>query len=168
MESLARAFSKARRSRRDRRSPSAEGETPLSFQSATEGEFQSLKEALKGGTAQVGGSHFYAKPFQIDYPLFSLAVEAQRKKLGKKEHAAREVSPRARGDQRSARWMSGRFWESDAKPFKKDIAVKSPINYNLSQKGEAFRLLPKNYVSSTSPSRQISAALPPFFTSSIA
>ena len=37
VESFARAFSKARRSRRDRRSPSAEGETPLSFESATEG-----------------------------------------------------------------------------------------------------------------------------------
>ena len=65
--------------------------------------------AKRGGTAQVGGSPFYAKPFQIDYPLFSLAVEAQRKKLGKKEHADKEISPRARGDQRSARWMGGRF-----------------------------------------------------------
>ena len=45
--------------RAERWSPSAEGETPLSFQSATEGEFQSLEEALKGGTAQVGGSPFY-------------------------------------------------------------------------------------------------------------
>ena len=37
VESFARAFSKARRSRRDRRSPSAEGEIPVPFQSATEG-----------------------------------------------------------------------------------------------------------------------------------
>ena len=63
----------------------------------------------RGGTAQVGGSPFYTKPFKIAYPLFSLAVEAQRKKLGIKEHAAGDVSPRARGDQRSARWMGGRF-----------------------------------------------------------
>ena len=36
-------------------------------------------QAWQRGTAQVGGSPFYAKPFQIDYPLFSLAVEAQMK-----------------------------------------------------------------------------------------
>ena len=35
--------------------------------------------AKRGGTAQVGGSPFYTKPFQIAYPLFSLAVEAQMK-----------------------------------------------------------------------------------------
>ena len=66
-------------------------------------------QAWQRGTAQVGGSPFYTKPFKIAYPLFSLAVEAQRKKLGKKEHADKEISPRARGDQRSARWMGGRF-----------------------------------------------------------
>ena len=52
---------------------------------------------------------FYEKRFQIAYPLFSLVPEAQRKKLGKKEHAEKEISPRARGDQRSARWICGRF-----------------------------------------------------------
>ena len=36
-------------------------------------------QAWQRGTAQVGGSPFYTKPFQIDYPLFSLAVEAQMK-----------------------------------------------------------------------------------------
>jgi hypothetical protein len=52
---------------------------------------------------------FYEKQFKIAYPLFSLRPEAQRKKLGKKEHAEKEISPRARGDQRSARWIGGRF-----------------------------------------------------------
>jgi hypothetical protein len=52
---------------------------------------------------------FYIKQIQIVYPLFSLVPEAQRKKLGKKEHAEKEISPRARGDQRSARWIGGRF-----------------------------------------------------------
>ena len=66
---------------------------------------------------------FYEKRFQIAYPLFSLVPEAQMKTaslrsaggasailpLGKKEHAEKEISPRARGDQRSARWIGGRF-----------------------------------------------------------
>ena len=88
-------------------------------------------QAWQRGTAQVGGSPFYAKPFQIDYPLFSLAVEAQRKKLGKKEHADKEISPRARGDQRSARWMGGRFLKKATEKLSTGFAVKSPLKINL-------------------------------------
>ena len=63
----------------------------------------------RGGTAQVGGSTYHIRLLLIYHSLFSLTPSAQRKKLSKKEHAAKEVSPRARGDQRSARWMGGRF-----------------------------------------------------------
>ena len=41
--------------------------------------------ACQRGTAQVGGSPFYAKAILIVYPLFLLMQEAQKKKLGKKK-----------------------------------------------------------------------------------
>ena len=44
-------------------------------------------KAWQRGTAQVGGSPFVAKTILIVCPLFSLVPKAQRKKLGKKEHA---------------------------------------------------------------------------------
>jgi hypothetical protein len=46
-------------------------------------------KAWQRGTAQVGGSPFCTKAILIQYPLFSLVPQAQRKKLGKKEDAAR-------------------------------------------------------------------------------
>ena len=90
----------------------------------------------------MGGSPFYAKPFQIDYPLFSLAVEAQRKKLSKKEHAARDVSPRARGDQRSARWMGGRFLKKATEKLstrRRRGVLDTPTNQNLKYKQNFIR-----------------------------
>jgi hypothetical protein len=56
----------------------------------------------------VGGSPFYTSIFQIAYPLFLLAEEAQKKKLSKKK-SAYERFRLCGGDQRSARWISGRF-----------------------------------------------------------
>ena len=91
-------------------------------------------QAWQRGTAQVGGSPFYAKPFQIDYPLFSLAVEAQRKKLSKKEHAARDVSPRARGDQRSARWMGGRFLKKATEKLSNRLRREVPAKHQFNNK----------------------------------
>ena len=85
----------------------------------------------------MGGSPFYTKIFKIAYPLFSLAVEAQRKKLGKKEHAARDVSPRARGDQRSARWMGGRFLKKATEKLstrQRRGVLDTSINQNLKYK----------------------------------
>ena len=77
---------------------------------------------------------FYTKPFQIAYPLFSLAVEAQRKKLSKKEHADKEISPRARGDQRYARWMGGRFLKKATEKLStrhRRGVLDTPTNQNL-------------------------------------
>ena len=73
--------------------------------------------AKRGGTAQVGGSPFYTKPFQIAYPLFSLAVEAQRKKLSKKEHA-QERFRRVRAATNAPRvgWAVA-FWKKRRKNF---------------------------------------------------
>ena len=102
---------------------------PYPSQAPQRGECRAV--ARQRGTAQVGGSPFYTKPFQIAYPLFSLAVEAQRKKLSKKEHAAGDVSPRARGDQRSARWMGGRFLKKATEKLSTGFAAKSPLNINL-------------------------------------
>jgi hypothetical protein len=66
----------------------------------------------------VGGSPFYTSIFQIAYPLFSLRPEAQRKKLGKKEHAEKEISPlRRRPTLRALDWRS-LFEKSDGKTFK--------------------------------------------------
>ena len=91
-------------------------------------------------TRTSGGCPFLHKRFIIVYPLFSLAVEAQRKKLGKKEHADKEVSPRARGDQTThsverslhcsaerERALDGRslFEKSDGKTFHKTLPWRS-------------------------------------------
>jgi len=56
----------------------------------------------------VGVFPFDTKAILIHRPLFSLMPQAQRKKLSKKE-TPRIVSRLARRDQRSARWISGRF-----------------------------------------------------------
>jgi len=64
--------------------------------------------AFERGEHTSGGSPFYTKAILIVCPLFSLAQEAQEKSLAKKKRH-REVSPRAHGDQRSARWIGGRF-----------------------------------------------------------
>jgi hypothetical protein len=56
----------------------------------------------------VGGSPYPIKPFQIICPLFLLAEEAQKKKLSKKKSACRRFRL-CGGDQRSARWIGGRF-----------------------------------------------------------
>ena len=56
------------------------------------------------------------------------------KKLGKKEDAAGFVSPSAEGDQRSARWMGGRFLEKATEKLSKCFALvveNIPINQNL-------------------------------------
>jgi hypothetical protein len=58
-----------------------------------------LRLRRKRGKTQVGFSPFYTKAILIHYPLFSLALEAQRKKLSKKEDAEREISRLARRDQ---------------------------------------------------------------------
>ena len=59
---------------------------------------------------------------------------ASRFALSKKEHAARDVSPRVRGDQRSARWMGGRFLKKATEKLSTGFAVKSPLNINLTKK----------------------------------
>jgi poly-gamma-glutamate capsule biosynthesis protein CapA/YwtB (metallophosphatase superfamily) len=67
------------------------------------------------------------------YPLFSLTHEAQRKKLSKKE-TPRKISPRARGDQRSARWIGGRFLKKATEKLLICFALavaNSLINQNL-------------------------------------
>jgi len=67
-----------------------------------------------------------------------LAVEAQRKKLGEKENAAGEISSRARGDQRFARWMAVAFERAtqnfpQGKPWRPFDKVKfAPCNVILS------------------------------------
>ena len=55
-----------------------------------------------------GGFPFLYKHLIIAYPLFSLKPEAQRKKLSKKEMPKKGFRL-CGGDQRSARWMGGRF-----------------------------------------------------------
>ena len=55
----------------------------------------------------------------------------QAQKKANKENADGGVSPSADGDQRSARWMGGRFFEkSDVKTFKAAAALNSPLNTN--------------------------------------
>jgi len=70
-----------------------------------------------------GGFPFLRKAFLNCSPAFFFgsrganencfaALSRSRKRLpslSKKEHADKEISPRAHGDQRSARWMCGRF-----------------------------------------------------------
>jgi hypothetical protein len=76
-----------------------------------------------------------------------LQKEAQRKKLGKKEDAAKGVSPRARGDQRYARWMGGRFLKKATEKLSKCFALavaNIPTNQNLEHIDFIFfRILPK-------------------------
>ena len=122
IKSFGQAFSKACSDpTRARWSPSAEGEIPNRSKRHRRVNFKSCKLLKEGGpvvgvlrqrrsvrTAQVGGSPFCTKAILFLYPLFSLTHEAQRKKLSKKE-TPRKISPRARGDQRSARWIGGRF-----------------------------------------------------------
>ena len=67
-------------------------------------------KAWQRGNTQVGVPPYPIKPFQIACPLFLLAEEAQKKKLGKKKSACRKFRACER-DQRSARWISGRFLE---------------------------------------------------------
>ena len=88
-ESFAQAFSKACRSRRDRRSRLARREIFLSFKAPQRGE---LRHSRKRGKTQVGFSPFYAKAILIVYPLFSLAQEAQEKSLAKKKRRKRSFA----------------------------------------------------------------------------
>ena len=78
---------------------------------------------LAEGNRTSGGFPFLHKAFSNRLPAFFFGSRganenslrcaqlqlASRFALSKKEHAARDISPRARGDQRSARWMGGRF-----------------------------------------------------------
>ena len=77
--------------------------------------------------------------------------------LSKKEHAARDVSPRARGDQRSARWMGGRFLKKATEKLSarhRRGVLESPTNQNLNHeqirittKGiDTYRIYPKNLI----------------------
>ena len=146
VESFAQAFSKACRSRRDRRSRLARRDTPLSFESATEG--VNFRQRRKEGEPHKWGVPFLHKAFLNCLPAFFFGTRganenslrcaqlqlASRFALGKKEHAAGDVSPRARGDQRSARWMGGRFLKKATKKLSTGFAVKSPPNINLTSK----------------------------------
>ena len=93
-ESFAQAFSKACRSRRDRRSRLARRETP--YRSKRHRGVNDKPTACQRGTAQVGGSPFYAKAFLNACPLFSLAQEAQEKSLAKKKRRKRSFAACAR------------------------------------------------------------------------
>ena len=151
MESFAQAFSKACRSRRDRRSPSAEGETPLSFESATEG--VNFRQRRKEGEPHKWGvplstqaiynclsAFFFGSRGANENSLRCAQLQlASRFALSKKEHADKEISPRARGDQRSARWMGGRFLKKATEKLSTGFAAKSSLNLNLTpKKGEGF------------------------------
>ena len=99
----------------------------------------------RGGTAQVGGSPYPTRIFRTHYPLFSLTLSAQRKKLSKKESGlAHEVILTSKiylrrpeiflaeyflwdDDQRYARWISGRFLEKATQK----LSINAPLNPNL-------------------------------------
>ena len=82
------------------------------------------------GNRTSGGFPFLYKQFIIVCPLFSLMQEAQRKKLGKKEHAAKGVSRlRARPTLRALDLRS-LFEKSDAKT-PPQTRRGAPINRNL-------------------------------------
>ena len=79
--------------------------TRVALVASAEAKYPCLKKRHGGvrGTTQVGGSPSYAILLFGFYPLFSLWQKAQRKKLGKKEHAEKGISPSAEGDRRSRR-----------------------------------------------------------------
>ena len=90
---------------------------------------------------------FYAKAILIVRPLFSLAQEAQEKSLAKKKrrirhrrvvrlpfYAVRFVSPSAEGDQRSARWIGGRFLKKATEKLSSRFALNRSTNQNLNTK----------------------------------
>ena len=73
--------------------------------------------AWQRGTAQVGGSPFYASVILIQCPLFSLAQEAQEKSLAKKKRRRRCFAACARRPTlRALDWRS-LFEKSDGKTF---------------------------------------------------
>ena len=84
-------------------SPRARGETPTRSKRHRRVNFKSCK-LLKEGNRTSGGFPFLYKGYLKAFSAFLLTHEAQRKKLSKKE-TPRKISPRARGDQRSARWI---------------------------------------------------------------
>ena len=87
-----------------------------------------FRRRRKEGNRTSGGFPFLHKAFLNCLPAFFFGSRganenslrcaqlqlASRFALSKKEHAAGDVSPRARGDQRSARWMGGRFLRKTA------------------------------------------------------
>ena len=130
--SFAQAFSKACRSRRDRRSPPQRRNNLILPKRHRR---VNAEQCSAEGNRTSGGFPFLSKQFIIVCPLFSLMQEAQRKKLGKKEHAAKGVSRlRARPTLRALDLRS-LFEKSDTKTSRQ-TTLNSPINQNLKLKSD--------------------------------
>ena len=78
----------------------------------------------------MGGSPSYAMIFRNLHPLFSLWQKAQRKKLGKKEHAVGRNFASAEATSARALERRSLFAKSDAKTFKR-FALNCSTNQNL-------------------------------------
>jgi hypothetical protein len=62
---------------------------------------------------------------------FFLWHKRRKKKAWQKRNAAGDISPSAEGDQRSARWIGGRFLEKATEKLSSRFALNRSINQNL-------------------------------------
>ena len=119
--SFAQAFSKACRSRRDRRSRLARRETPYRSKAPPKGECQA-EAWQRGGPFAVGvlrlgevknrtsgGFPFLHKGYLNSTSAFFFGTTGAKKKAWQKRRRRKIISRLARRDQRSARWISAAF-----------------------------------------------------------
>ena len=105
---FARLFQKAALIQRaERWSPSADGEIPNRSKAPPKGECQA--KGLAEGNRTSGGFPFLHKGYLNSISAFFFGTTGAKKKAWQKRRRRKIISRLARRDQRSARWISGRF-----------------------------------------------------------